>query len=159
MSNYKKTVWKDSPETEITAERLNNMEEGIFNAHELLENRSHIGMIIHSTTLDTMEKVIAIYGGKTWKKIEGMFLLGASSDYVVNSTGGEKNHTLTTDEMPSHHHGIPHGYVGLTPAEINISYSDNMKTGTYQPTTSTGGNQPHNNMPPYKTVYIWERVE
>ena len=32
MSNYKRTYWKDSPETEITAEALNNMEEGIVQA-------------------------------------------------------------------------------------------------------------------------------
>ena len=25
-------------------------------------------------------------------------------------------------------------------------------------TTSTGGGQPHNNVPKYKNVYIWERV-
>lgn len=23
----------------------------------------------------------------------------------------------------------------------------------------TGGNQPHNNMPPYKSVYAWQRVK
>lgn len=34
MSNYNRTFWKDSPETEITAERLNNMEEGISTANE-----------------------------------------------------------------------------------------------------------------------------
>ena len=158
MSNYKKTVWKDSPETEITAERLNNMEEGIFNAHELLENRSHIGQYIFSSTLDTMEKVIAIYGGKTWERVYGRFLFGADDSHQVGDIGGEETHALTVDEMPSHSHGIPHGYSGATPAELNISYSDNMKTGTHQPTTSAGGNQPHNNMPPYEVVYIWKRV-
>ena len=25
-------------------------------------------------------------------------------------------------------------------------------------TANTGGNQPHNNMPPYLTVYMWKRV-
>lgn len=33
MSSYNKTIWKDSSDTEITATRLNNMEEGIEQAH------------------------------------------------------------------------------------------------------------------------------
>lgn len=153
---------EEANQIELNRKNIENLSQNNKELHDAVEEvsgkLSHIGMIIHSTTLDTMEKVIAIYGGETWEKIEGMFLLGASSDYEVNSTGGEKNHTLTIDEMPSHNHGIPHGYLGTTPAEINVSYSNTMKTGTYQPTTSTGVNQPHNNMPPYKAVYIWERT-
>lgn len=38
MSNYKRTVWKDSPETEITAELLNNIEEGIEKLYENVSN-------------------------------------------------------------------------------------------------------------------------
>lgn len=53
---------------------------------------SHIGMVIHSTTLDTMDKVIHVYGGKTWEKIEGRFLLGQSSEYAINDTGGGKEY-------------------------------------------------------------------
>lgn len=34
MSSYERTEWKNSPETEITAERLNDMEEGIEQAHK-----------------------------------------------------------------------------------------------------------------------------
>lgn len=48
--------------------------------------------------------VIAIYGGTSWSKVEGRFLLGTSSSYAVNSIGGEAAHTLTTAEMPSHNH-------------------------------------------------------
>lgn len=49
---------------------------------------SYVGMVIHSTTLDTQQKVIEQYGGTTWVKIEGRFLLGQSSSYAINSTGG-----------------------------------------------------------------------
>ena len=71
---------------------------------------SHIGMIVQSTTLDTVDKVKEIYGGVSWVKIEGMFLLAASSDYPVNSTGGEAVHTLTIDEMPKHKHTNRHSH-------------------------------------------------
>ena len=132
---------------------------------------SHVGMVVHSTTLDTMEKVVEIYGGKTWVKIEGRFLLGQSSSYAVNSVGGEATHTLSVNEMPRHTH-----YVGIGD-NFNILYWGNGKQNNtmnywgigYQDSGvpagntiiagSTGGSQPHNNMPPYKTVYIWERTE
>lgn len=120
-------------------------------------------MIIHTTTLDTMEKVIAIYGGTTWEKIEGMFLLGASGSYEINSTGGETNHTLTETEIPAHRHwvwknpiaGVGSGEYG---EEAYLAQSILTANGTFGKTSSTGGNKPHNNMPPYKVVYIWERI-
>ena len=34
MSSYNENHWKDSPETEITAEKLNNQEQGIKDAHD-----------------------------------------------------------------------------------------------------------------------------
>ena len=39
---------------------------------------------------------------------------------------------------------------------------NNGETGTGDPAGNalpTGGNQPHNNMPPYKSVYAWQRVK
>ena len=62
-------------------------------------------MIIHSTILDTQDKVIAFYGGTTWISHSGYFLRGASSGVAANSaakTGGNDdlitpyhNHTFT----------------------------------------------------------------
>lgn len=75
--------------------------------NSLNSNISHVGMIIQSTTLDTMEKVIAIYGGTKWVKIEGRMLIGAGSNYAVNSTGGSATHNITKAELPSHNHSIP----------------------------------------------------
>lgn len=160
MSNYKKTAWKDSIETEITAEKLNNMEDGI---ETLYNERSHVGMIIQSTTLDTMEKVINLYGGTKWEKLEGLFLLGASSTHAVGETGGEETHILTVDEMPSHNHAFTNNVIDGADMSGNtnrfvlcIGGGDNLSG--YNIIDNQGGNQSHNNMPPYKAVYIWERV-
>ena len=121
---------------------------------------SHVGMIVQSTVLDTMEKVIEIYGGSEWTPIEGQFLLGASSTYAVNSTGGESEHTLTVSEMPSHTH---QQYVTANNEGTYGIRQDYVRdgSGTAFPqcmTGYTGGNAAHNNMPPYKAVYIWERT-
>lgn len=131
---------------------------------------SHIGMIIHSTTLDTMEKVITIYGGIKWEKIEGRFLLGANNLYPIGNTGGEATHTLTIAEIPVHAHGFL-DYWGTSYTDIGqgarncVAFNgDGSEQGGGYPnsrtqTADTGGGQAHNNMPPYKAVYIWERVE
>ena len=45
-----------------------------------------------------------LFGGK-WEALpEGYFLIGAGTAYPAGSTGGEKTHTLTVNEMPSHNH-------------------------------------------------------
>ena len=120
---------------------------------------SHIGMIIHSTTLDTEAKVKAIYGGTTWVKIEGQFLLGASATHAVNSTGGEETHTLTINEMPSHTHGANNGATTfVNGGSYDIAQTAGSRNYSYLSLGYTGGGQAHNNMPPYKTVYIWERT-
>lgn len=127
--------------------------------------RSHVGMIVQSTTLDTEAKVIAIYGGTAWSKIEGRFLLGASSAYKVNSTGGEAAHTLTVSEIPSHNHkhtasgqNCSAGY-GLQSGSVSYAGSVALYNDNSHYTEATGGGAAHNNMPPYKSVYIWERTE
>lgn len=113
-------------------------------------------MIIHSTKLDTMAKVVAIYGGTKWQKIEGRFLLGKSAVYAINATGGEATHTLTVNEMPSHRHSIQ--WHARSDSQFVVAQGNGSNPDTSY-TSYEGGNQAHNNMPPYKVVYIWERTE
>ena len=63
-------------------------------------------IFMKATDTDNPGKVI----GDTWAQIQGKFLLGASSSYVIKSTGGEDTHTLTANEMPSHNHYSGYGY-------------------------------------------------
>ena len=120
---------------------------------------SYVGMIIHSSTLDTEAKVKAFYGGTSWTAIEGVFLLGTSSAHAIGSTGGEETHTLTIAEMPSHSHDVNSGATVFANGGANdVSQTAGSRTYTYLGINNTGGGQAHNNMPPYKTVYIWERT-
>ena len=102
------------------------------------------------------------YLGFTWEReLVGLTPVGYDADDedfdTIGATGGEKTHKLTINEMPEH---------GLTISTTNSSstYTDGyIMTGGYTKTHDTilgsvGGNQPHNNMPPYKVVAYWKRT-
>ena len=72
-----------------------------------------------------------------------------SANYTPGNTGGETSHQLTIAELASHTHGVPD-------ADQNAGYgSGNFDTGGqsniqgYPLTTSTGGDNYHENRPPY----------
>lgn len=115
------------------------------------------------------------FGGGTWERIEGRFIMGASDTYPAGSTGGEAKHTLTENELPNitgnfdfQSNGNSQGIV--TGAHGVFSFGQ-MSSGGFRPNNKTdeqncarqvimsfGSNSPHNNIPPYYSVYIWRRV-
>lgn len=100
----------------------------------------------------------SIYGG-TWELIKDKFLLGCGDTFELGATGGEINHTLTVAELASHYHNTYTATNGI--GTYSIQFRDtvigtNVLSGVI--TNDTGGNQPHNNMPPYLAVYIWHRI-
>lgn len=131
-----------------------------------------------------------LYGG-TWVRIKGKFILGADdSIYPLGSEGGEAEHKLTVDEIPSHTHGskslvgrmwniasqsfepdndrynlAANGIVSTDKVEghgyaVNSTTSavDGFKIDASHTHNSVGGDQAHNNMPPYLALYIWTKV-
>lgn len=54
----------------------------------------------------------ASFIGGTWERVEGKFIIGASSAYPVGTTGGSATHTQTVAEMPSHNHSGSTGSAG-----------------------------------------------
>lgn len=107
------------------------------------------------------------YFGGAWEQIKDKFLLACGSSYANGTTGGEANHTLTVDEIPSHTHPIYSGYGDIgSPTMTSDAYryqywggnSRGWKTGTLG-AGATGGGRSHNNMPPYIAVYVWKRTK
>lgn len=103
-----------------------------------------------------------LFGG-TWEQIQGRFLLssGNNGDDLIrklNTTGGEAIHKLTVNEMPSHTHAIQFDQTqGNNNGGLKVGVQT-IYTGTYDFVKETGGNQAHNNMPPYLVVNMWKRI-
>lgn len=153
-------------------------------------------------TLDTRWPIGSIYfsvesanpsaklGGGTWVQWgKGRMPIGvdpAQTEFdTVEETGGEKTHTLTTGELPSHDHGPgtlstdnPGGHqhginrrnasgtVGgaAMGAGTAASDMDSASAGghthdvTGGRTGAVGSGNAHQNMPPFITCYMWKRT-
>ena len=98
----------------------------------------------------------ARWPGTEWAAIE-TFLLGASANHAAGSTGGEEKHLLSVAEMPAHQHVVYMGSEG-TSVYYGPAHIAQQSQMNYNTTGLAGNSQSHNNMPPYTTVYIWERT-
>ncbi len=111
------------------------------------------------TQTDTNPNTILKFG--TWERLKGKVCLGVDEDDTelneIGKTGGEKTHKLTIKEMPTHYHDYYYRNIGAATGTESILGNSSSNTGSVR-TSSTGGNQPHNNMQPYEIVgYMWIR--
>ena len=89
---------------------------------------------------------------------------GASANRVENAqadslsgNAGEENHQLTVDELAEHNHPMSTHFISQSPGVHNVTgsryyFHDDNWDFVNRNTDSAGGNQPHNNMPPYLTL-------
>lgn len=117
-------------------------------------------------------------GWREYVNLRGKMPIGLDPDYfkspedsqdyrlnALNQSGGERSHKLTIDEMPRHKHD--------TVNDASGSDDDSNKNGTaftmdiyeveygrrnLMKIEPTGGDRPHNNMPPYRVVQFIEYV-
>ncbi|MBA6088607.1 hypothetical protein H4C81_06830 [Pseudomonas monteilii] len=110
-----------------------------------------------------------LLGFGTWTALgAGRMLIGVGSGtdsrgetkaFAAGATGGEYNHLLTVPELPSHNHTTPQGSV-TPPAPGNYASGDDTTSTAFANPVggNTGGDQAHNNLPPYLGVYMWVRT-
>jgi len=156
----------------------NNISEltSLDNSNNIFLQTYTIGSIYISTSSTNPS---SIYGG-TWERYgNGKTLVGVSESETefssVNKTGGEKTHTLTLSEMPSHNHSFRpfHSQPGyganmtvkgnyfVWSTGVNWANETNLLTDINKAsfvTEYSGSGTAHNNLQPYITVYIWQRT-
>lgn len=128
---------------------------------------------IYTSTSSTNPGTALGFG--TWAAFGGgRVLVGVGTSdqtFTAAATGGESNHTLTTNEMPSHTHNHAFdnsgsgwaannpisGTNGMT-GHVAGSWSDRAGTSISGLVQANGGGASHNNLQPYIVVYMWQRT-
>lgn len=76
------------------------------------------------------------------------FIKGANTDTEIGDTGGLSEVTLDISQMPSHYHDFPISHTTTGAYLIPLAFFNRASDGTY-PTSYVGGDQPHENEPPW----------
>lgn len=154
-----------------------NLKELKINGIDIIDIIYPIGSIYLTINSQNPSEII---GGKWELWGEGKTIVGVDTSQTefdhVEKTGGEKNHLLSIHETPSHTHALePNGsaysfawgsnkgnvYVnvnaigGASPSGTNYLYTHQ---GEWNQTGASGSTQPHNNLQPYITCYMWKRI-
>ena len=103
--------------------------------------------------------------GFTWERtLVGRVAVGIDSTQTefdtIGETGGEKTHTLTIQEMPSHSHTPNNNTAVMAGSGTHdmAQTSDGGRTYEFLSINNTGGGQAHNNLQPYQVVAYWKRT-
>ena len=140
-----------------------------------------VGTIYQSTSPHSPQD---LFGG-TWSALEGKFLIGVSSLYSAGATGGTATVTLTAaqsgrpaftlDSAGAHRHthvwkngALAQATSGSNTQRIynsggsdgsHVYYWDNNSAHSHAHTADAiDATSAHNNMPPYKAIYMWVRT-
>ena len=126
------------------------------------------GSAISRTTYATLFSIIGTtYGvgdGSTTfnlPNLKGKVPVGldsSDSDFdTLGETGGEKTHTLSVSELPSHNHGTTYSYANVSGtgpkgSETKISTGSTYYFNYRNSTDNRGDGQAHNNLQPYTVI-------
>ena len=148
----------------ISEKKIEDKDQNLLDTLNMVYPVGSIYMSVNSTS------PASLFGG-TWERIKDRFLLASGDTHAAGSTGGEEQHKLTISELPPHNHAVaPLGAKGGTNGNYEapdkygaMSGADtlNLSGGNafyVRNTSIVGERQAHNNMPPYLTVYMWQRT-
>lgn len=168
--SYTKTVWSNGA-TALSDTNMNHIEQGIYDAHVAIDAVVQtvatalfpVGSI-YLSTVNTNPGTF--FPNTTWVAWgSGKVPVGVDANdtdfNTVEKTGGEKTHTLTTQEMPTHNHTFETWAIGTYSNASVSTGSETLARGQNRDdmeTENAGGGQAHNNLQPYITCYMWKRT-
>jgi microcystin-dependent protein len=92
------------------------------------------------------------------------FIVGAGSNYAIGNIGGESTVTLNINQMPQHDHlvyGQDNNAVGtgnVSNEVANVADRNGANAFFSRTTSLSGGNQAHENRPPYYALAFIMRI-
>jgi hypothetical protein len=122
---------------------------------------------VGSIYMSTVDVSPASFIGGAWERIKDRFLLSAGDIYVAGRGGGEATHSHDSSLYAQVSFGkdyIHQNYVENEQYwESNYAYSLTMSESTDNHSRKNGVNvagtiEDATNMPPYLTVYVWQRI-
>lgn len=166
-------------------EELDSLKKTVNSLNSLSDLTKSIYLLMHpvgSIVITTVAQSPELVFGGTWITWgSGRVPVGvdkAQEEFeTVEKTGGEKSHWLSIHETPSHTHALePNGSAysfawgaskgnvhvqanavgGASPSGSNYLYT---RQGEWNQTGASGSTQPHNNLQPYITCYMWKRIK
>lgn len=133
-----------------------------------------VGSYVYSDKADNPATYLPYMSDTVWEQTAaGRVLIGAGTAdsgtvYKAGDKGGEENHKLSVEELPSFTPSFNSGGSALViyGDHSELPAGSGLDTGIYwsreniavSPFNSIGGNKYHNNLPPYMAVYIWHRT-
>lgn len=140
---------------------------GATNSTVLFENIASFIYPVNSIYMSVSDVNPSTVFGGTWvawgsgKVPVGVDVAQTEFD-AVEKEGGEKTHTLTINEVPSHSHTVFGGYGASGSSYYGYYGGDGLKATASEvaigATNAVGGNGAHNNLQPYITCYMWKRT-
>ena len=101
-----------------------------------------------------------ILGSNRLPDLRDKFIVGAGSEYNIGATGGEKEHILTVEELPSHSHNYSSDGDDAWASNRIVDRTDkscygdsNYSSAWLYKTESTGNGRAHENRPPYYALF------
>ena len=166
-------------------EELDSLKKTVNSLNSLSDLTKSIYLLMHpvgSIVITTVAQSPELVFGGTWITWgSGRVPVGvdkAQEEFeTVEKTGGEKSHWLSIHETPSHTHALePNGSAysfawgaskgnvhvqanavgGASPSGSNYLYT---RQNEWNQTGASGSTQPHNNLQPYITCYMWKRIK
>lgn len=142
------------------SDTVTELVDGMRSNLDILDKFYPVGTVWQSTKSTNPS---TLFGG-TWSRIENVFLIGAGTAHAAGSTGGSE----------THQHLIPLGFdnnmmygfynpTGDTPGYGSIVQTANTKKWGIDFSEATSAQRiaytkTESSLPPFKSVYMWERV-
>ncbi len=139
---------------------ITNVSDAQLSVHSMGNAMYPVGSIFTSATHSTVAAVEGLFGG-TWLVFgTGRVLVGydagATEFDAAGKEGGEKTHTLTIAEIPSHTHTYQEAVDNADTSGRRNPRTIDQRIDSSD-TGATGGGGAHNNLQPYIVVYMYKR--